>query len=305
MPKVSVIINCHNGEEFLKDTIESISNQTYQDYEIVFWNNASDDKSGEIAKKYANNLRYFYSDDFLSLGNARNRAILECKGEYIAFLDSDDLWDKEKLGQQVEILNRNMHIGLVMTNFRTFNMFKNEISERKIENDRIYSFEEFITEYAYCLSTFMVRKSCIEEMKLWFDDRFEYAEEYDFFSRLVYSCKAYYIGAPLATRRMHGEMSTIRLASRIPIEHQMTLDNLRDYIPDFDKRYPKVVKKIEYVRDYMNAKYLFPMENNRRIRELVKPYFFMEKRALVYYLIACLPKAISLKILKKIYNKRI
>lgn len=51
MPKVSVIINCHNGERFLKDTIESINNQSFQDYEIVFWDNASDDKSAEIVKK--------------------------------------------------------------------------------------------------------------------------------------------------------------------------------------------------------------------------------------------------------------
>lgn len=305
MPKVSVIINCHNGEKFLKDTIESINNQTFHDYEIVFWDNASDDKSAEIVKKHAKNLKYFYSRDFLSLGNARNKAIMQCAGEYIAFLDSDDLWEKEKLDKQTEILDTNPDIGLVMTNFKTFNMFKNEISGRKEESNRIYIFEEFIKEYAYCLSTFMIRRSCIEEMTLWFDDRFEYAEEYDFFSRLVFFHKAYYIGIPLVIRRMHGEMNTIRLAARIPVEHQMALDNLRNNIPNFDQKYPKVVKKIEYIRDYMNAKYLFQKENNRRIRKLVKPYIFMEKKALAYYLIACLPKVVSLKIFNKIYHNSI
>lgn len=305
MHKVSIVINCHNGEKYLRETIESINNQDYQDFDIVFWDNASTDLSAAIAKNKAYNLNYFFSESLIPLGNARNKALAECRGEYIAFIDSDDLWDAKKLSKQVAVLDQYPDIGLVMTNFRTFNMFKNEVSKKKVECDRIYSFEEFITEYAYCLSTFIVRKSCIENMKLWFDDRFEYAEEYDFFSRLVYSCKAYYIGTPLVTRRMHGDMSTVRLAARIPIEHQMTLDNLREFIPDFDKKYPKVVKKIEYVRDYMNAKYLFPTESNKRIRELVKPYLFIEKRALAYYLIACLPKGITLKIFKKIYHNSI
>lgn len=305
MPEISVIINCHNGEKYLKETLESVNNQTYQNYEIIFWDNASTDKSAAIAKGCAYNLRYFYSKEFTSLGKARNNAIAQCNGEYIAFLDSDDLWENHKLQRQIQVMEQNPDIGLVMTNFRTFNMFKNEISETKAEKDRSYSFEQFIKEYAYCLSTFIIRKKYVDEMKLWFDERFEYAEEYDFFSRLAYKCKVYYLGEPLAIRRMHGEMSTIRLAERIPAEHQMALDNLRAYIPGFDQDYPSVVRKIEYIRDYMHAKYLFPKKDNRKIRGLVKPYVFTEKRALAYFLIACLPKRLSVWIYKKIYHNSI
>lgn len=305
MSQVSIIINCHNSDEFLRETLESVKVQSYEDYEIILWDNASTDHTRDIALEYDERMKYFYSAELVPLGEARNKALRKCSGEYIAFLDSDDLWEKEKLSKQIEVMETNSNIGLTMTNCRELNMFSGKLSENRVEKDAIYDFEGFITNYAFVLSTFMIRKSLVDRLEVWFDKRFQYAEEYDFFSRLIYGSEAYYIGEPLAARRMHGEMSTIKLAPRIPIEHQMTLDNLRSYIPDFDTQFPKVVRKIEYVRDYMEAKYKFPTVSNKEIRGLVKPYIYMEKRALAYYLMACLPKRTSVAIFKKIYHNSI
>lgn len=95
----SVIINCFNGEKFLKQAIESVYSQTYLDWEIILWDNASTDKTAQIATSYDQKLRYFRSEETLPLGAARNRAISQAKGEYLAFLDADDYWYEKKTGK--------------------------------------------------------------------------------------------------------------------------------------------------------------------------------------------------------------
>ena len=104
-PLVSIIINCYNGETYLKECIESVLSQTYKNWEIIFWDNKSKDKSAEIFKKYKDErFKYFYSNEHTSLYKARNLAMKMSTGDYIAFLDTDDLWDSNKLETQISIL---------------------------------------------------------------------------------------------------------------------------------------------------------------------------------------------------------
>jgi len=96
-PKVSVIMNCYNGEKYLKEAIDSVYAQTYPDWEIVFWNNASTDRSAEIARGYDMRLRYFEEEEKIPLGAARNRALEQTRCNFVAFLDWDDLCMPGKL----------------------------------------------------------------------------------------------------------------------------------------------------------------------------------------------------------------
>ena len=84
-PLVSVIMNCYNGDKYLRAAIESVYDQTYKNWEIIFWDNASTDNSAAIANSYDAKLRYFYSKETVTLGAARNKALKQCKGEYISF----------------------------------------------------------------------------------------------------------------------------------------------------------------------------------------------------------------------------
>jgi len=113
-PLVSVVINCYNGEKYLKEAIDSVYEQTYQNWEIIFWDNASTDQTAEIVKLYDNKLRYFRSKKTTVLGKARVEATKEAVGEYIAFLDSDDLWLHDKLEKQVALfVNTDADIGFI------------------------------------------------------------------------------------------------------------------------------------------------------------------------------------------------
>ena len=105
---VSVIMNCHNGEVFLKESLNSLISQTYKNWELIFWDNNSTDKSETILKQYKDQrIKYFKSDSYSKLYRARNLAVSKANGEFITFLDTDDLWNKEKLEKQIEICKRN------------------------------------------------------------------------------------------------------------------------------------------------------------------------------------------------------
>ena len=76
LPLVSIIVNCYNGEKFLKNCLDSIINQSYKNWEIIFWDNLSNDKSKIMLNEYSKHpLKYFKSESFLKLYEARNLAI--------------------------------------------------------------------------------------------------------------------------------------------------------------------------------------------------------------------------------------
>ena len=104
--KVSVIVNCHDGQKYLKECISSILNQQYQNFEIIFYDNFSADLSKEIITGFEDErIKYFYSNKKLSLYQARNEALANASGTIIAFLDVDDWWDKNYLSSRVSLFN--------------------------------------------------------------------------------------------------------------------------------------------------------------------------------------------------------
>src|SRR5438552_12366709 len=92
MPRVSVIIPVFNGERYIRQTIESVLAQTYQDFELLVIDDGSTDGTAEAVKEYEKNLRYVRQGNG-GASKARNQGIRLSQGEYLAFQDADDLWD--------------------------------------------------------------------------------------------------------------------------------------------------------------------------------------------------------------------
>ena len=100
---VSIIMNCHNSQKYLRQSISSVINQSYKNWEIILWDNKSTDKSRKIVESFKNKkIKYFFSKKLTNLGKARNLAVKKAKGKYIAFIDTDDTWPKNKLKIQME-----------------------------------------------------------------------------------------------------------------------------------------------------------------------------------------------------------
>ena len=117
-PLVSVIMNCHNGEKYLIESISSLITQSYKNWELIFWDNNSTDNSKKIVIKFKDKrIKYFRSNKFNKLYHARNLAINKANGKYIGFLDVDDLWEKNKLKKQIEFFYVNKRIKVIYSNF--------------------------------------------------------------------------------------------------------------------------------------------------------------------------------------------
>lgn len=116
-PKVSVIIPCYNGERFIKNTLESVLMQTYDNFEILFVDDGSTDKTKEVISSFSDSrLKYFYQNN-KGVSEARNYGIKLSSGEYIALLDTDDLWDAEKLESQVRRITEDKSSFFVYSNY--------------------------------------------------------------------------------------------------------------------------------------------------------------------------------------------
>ena len=109
-PLVSIITPSYNSKRFISETIESIRNQTYQNYELIIVDDCSKDDSWEFIKGYVSNdsrIRIFQLDKNSGAALARNHGIRQAKGKYLAFLDSDDVWHPQKLEKQVNFMEKN------------------------------------------------------------------------------------------------------------------------------------------------------------------------------------------------------
>lgn len=205
LPLVSVIINCFNGEKYLNDCINSVINQTYKNWEIIFWNNCSTDNSIKIIKKFNDKRIKIYQARFFSnLYKSRNLAIKKSRGKYVAFLDTDDTWTKDKLEIQIKEIQQDKLIKIIYSNYFILldNKKKKYIRHIKhLPSGRITT--KLLKSYDIGIITSLIHKDIFK--KKLFNGSYNIIGDFDFFlnTSLKYKIKA--IQKPLATYRVHDE----------------------------------------------------------------------------------------------------
>ncbi|MGE5373203.1 MAG: glycosyltransferase family 2 protein [Solirubrobacterales bacterium] len=245
MPKVSVIMNCLNGEDYLREAIDSVFAQSETDWELVFLDNASTDRSGEIARSYGEKVKYFWNDETIPLGAARNQAVALAAGEYVAFLDADDVWKPEKLGRQLALMDAKPTMGLTFTNATIYHQYDGTANTafqglgQLPPRGRMFGY--LLMNQIITMSTVVVRREALANQPEIFDPRYTWAPEYDLFLRIAYEWECDYIDEPMALYRVHKASTSERLYSRRPIELRMTLEKLLDRYPLMLKEYPEAV----------------------------------------------------------------
>lgn len=182
-PLVSVIINCYNGEAFLKEAIDSVFNQTYLNWEIIFWDNCSTDNSAKIAKNYGEKVKYYLSEHNTKLGEARNQALKKCKGEYIAFLDVDDIWYLNKLEVQINsMLEEKTSLSYTGCDI---GISQKNIFSSKPRYKSGYIFGKLIEQFEIILPTAIIKKEILNELDIDFNTKIVASEEYDLFVQIA------------------------------------------------------------------------------------------------------------------------
>ena len=205
-PETSIIMNCHNGEKFLAEAIQSVLNQTYKNWELIFWNNSSTDKSEKIFKSFNDRrLRYFYTHKKVSLYESRNAACKKAKGNFIAFLDVDDVWFSNKLKLQIKKF-QNKKVGLVYGKFYKVNVLNFLRKKQLITKQKLpvgYITRQLLQSYPVGLLTIVIRKSFLKKEKEIFRVKYNYLGDLDFVLRFSLKHKFEAVQKPIGMYRQH------------------------------------------------------------------------------------------------------
>ena len=175
---VSVIINTHNGAKFLEKSIKSVINQDYANFEIIIWDNASQDNTKEVISNFSDKrLKYYYSSKFLKLYEARNEALKKAQGSFITFLDVDDEITQKSLSARIN------HITITQTFICYSNLFisknfskKKLFYKKKMKSGNI--FENLLKDYNVCFLSLMFRREVFEKEK--FNSTYDVIGDFDF-----------------------------------------------------------------------------------------------------------------------------
>lgn len=207
-PRVSIVIPAYNQAAYLGEAIQSALNQTYRDYEIIVVNDGSTDTTSEIASRYKDQIVYICQEN-RGLSGARNTAIRNARGEFIALLDADDVWLPEFLEKAVPLFSSYPQAAMVYSGYRYIDSQGNEIGvpTRKVVPPDLAT--QIFLKYGNWLvpSAVVFRRDFAIEVGL-FDEELKAVEDTDLWMKL--SRKGLMVGIPddLVKYRRHGSNMT-------------------------------------------------------------------------------------------------
>jgi len=262
MPLVSIIMNCYNGERYLREAINSIYEQTYENWEIIFWDNASVDNSALIAKSYDKRLRYFLAEETTPLGKARSLAIKEAKGGYIAFLDCDDIYFPNKIEIQLRKMQDNNAI-LSFGSWIKIDGNGHELNKYKFKDFYGNQLKKLLRKYTVNFQTLMIDRKFMKENHMTFNSELKFAPDFDLVMRISYNFNIMSISDYLVKYRVHDNSMSKKYQKDKFNDFDNTVNLLRELgaefkLPSFNKivlfaRYRMQLRDCLDNRDYKSS----------------------------------------------------
>ncbi len=200
MPKVSVIIPAYNRLPMLKEAVDSVLAQDFEDVELIVVDDGSTDGTAEEVKRYGGRVKLLQHPVNKGVSAARNKGILQARGKYIAFLDSDDLWVKGKLRIQVTFLEDNPHYPLCYTDEIWIRKGKRVNPMLKHAKYSGWIFEKCLPLCIISPSSVMIKKALFSKVGL-FDEALPVCEDYDFWLRISARFPIFFIDHKLIIKR--------------------------------------------------------------------------------------------------------
>ena len=291
-PLVSIIVNCFNGEKYLKQALDSILAQTYRNWEVIFWDNRSNDNSADIFKNYKDErFKYFYAPQHTFLFEARNEAIKIASGEFIAFLDVGDWWEKNKLELQIPLFD-NTDIGVVYGNHFLVNQnlnIKRIFARKKLP--RGFILDELLQSYVAGIITVVIRKNFMDNLTSAFNNQFHIIGDFDLIVRMSTKCEFDCIQKPVAYHRARQKNESLLNKNRHIKELKTWYQEmLNSPIISKSVNFNNIINIINFIEitnfieksDYKNAKLLinkmpFSFKKIKFLIALILPNNFVKK----------------------------
>lgn len=297
---VSVIMNCFNSEQFLKQSIQSIISQTYFNWELIFWDNGSTDNSRKIVSDFRDErIKYFYNEETVPLGHARNLALNKISGEFVAFLDCDDLWVGTKLEKQIQYFNKSSNTDFIYSNFYSMHGDNKRLAypvNEILPSGHIMG--DLLIRYRINLQSVIFRKDLLDHIDEWFDTSLELCEEMELFLRISMNAMFSYINEPLVSYRVHGNQLTVTKFDKLYEERAYIIKKLCGKFPLIEDEYQNEITSYMTTMALDKSSDLILQHQKIKAHKILKRYRFKKMKFFVIWLLSFLPLPLYLKVNK-------
>ena len=182
--KVDIILPNFNSSDYIRETIKSIIGQTFKNWKLIIVDDCSDKKTKTILQKFSKNkkIKIFWLKKNKGAGFCRNLAIKKSNSPYLAFIDSDDIWKRDKLETQLRFMENNNYL-FTYTNYETFGKRTKFIFPAKE-----YDFKKFVNDTSICTSTMIIKRNILKNIEF---TNSKICEDYFFKCKILRNCNAY------------------------------------------------------------------------------------------------------------------
>jgi glycosyltransferase involved in cell wall biosynthesis len=291
-PLVSVIINCYNGERFVREAIDSVYAQSWPSWEIVFWDNASTDGTGEIARSYDQRLRYFRAEHNTPLGQARNLAFAQARGVFVAMLDSDDVWLPDTLQKLVTGIDDDEgEYAVCYGGVYRIDAEGREIGRMVPKARRGNLLADFLRQFDIMPCAAIIRRAVLVDSGHEFDVSLTTSEDVCFFMTLAADRPFRSLAECVARYRIHEGALTNRSIARWADEWEYTLEQIKAAHPGIDRVHRSGFRHLSARIDYYRARNLMRQGDRAGARGLLCRNVTVDLRYLVLFLVSLLPSS--------------
>jgi glycosyltransferase involved in cell wall biosynthesis len=287
-PLVSVVMNCLNGERFLREAIDSVVAQTHANWEIVFWDNGSTDGSAAIAQSADDRVRYFRAAETTTLGAARNLAVREARGDFIAFLDCDDLLLPDALERHLALMASGDY-GVTYGGIVQIDERGQPIGRYAPKARRGDLLDALLRQFDIYVPAVMIRRAALEASGLGFDPSIAASEEYCLFMQLAPTLRFAAVPDPMAKYRVHDSGLTNRSIAKWADEREYTLDAIERANPGVASRHPAAFREARARARYYRARYFMSRGDRSAAIAELRTVRLVDVRYFVLYCMLQLP----------------
>jgi glycosyltransferase involved in cell wall biosynthesis len=219
-PLISVLIPVYNGENYLRESIDSVLTQTLKDFELLVIDDGSKDSTWNIIESYGNQLKGFRKENG-GVASALNLGIQKARGQWIAWLSHDDLFLPNKLERQIKFLDNNPKYRACYTSYYVIDEHGNPIRQRNVPN---YPNEQILrTLFGVCYingSSMLIHRSCFDKIGL-FNTDLRLTQDIEFWFRLASEIQLGSLNEPLIMWRWHPDQDSVNLIAQKAEEQKM------------------------------------------------------------------------------------
>ena len=298
-PTVSIIMNCKNGERFLESAIRSVYEQTFDDWELIFWDNVSTDDSATIAQSFDSRVKYHLSDTNECLGDARRQALKRACGKYVTFLDTDDLYPRDRLSIQVASMEAH---GAVFSygGVEIIDSVGKPLRQLIPRNQSGDLLACLLKKYEVNMQTVMISRDLVTADEYQIDAGLGYSPDYNLFMKIAKDHPLQVEKKILAKYRVYPQSLSRQKLRDVAVEMKITLD----HISKSASVTPACAKALKYAYCKLHYYDAIFLVSDRRYKdalaELTKIKFRSLQFFVSYFLVLCrLPPNLLLRIWRR------